>query len=81
MEGVSPDRKRHSGKRARSRAKDVAANAQKEPGRPAGWEDVSILSQVRKIEELSRHAPESSIWTAMAGAEVSAMKLPDAKGH
>jgi quercetin dioxygenase-like cupin family protein len=61
--------------------KDVAATAQKEPGRPAGWEDVLLLSQVREIEELSQRAPVPSMQTAWSGAEVSSMRVRDAKGH
>ncbi|HXP80848.1 MAG TPA: cupin domain-containing protein [Verrucomicrobiae bacterium] len=61
--------------------KDVAATAQKVPGRPAGWQDVLLLSQVREIEELSRHAPIPSMRSAWSGAEVSSMKLQEAKGH
>jgi quercetin dioxygenase-like cupin family protein len=61
--------------------KDVAATAQQQPGRPAGLQEVLLLSQLREIEELSQRAPASSMQTALSGAEVRSMKLREAKGH
>lgn len=61
--------------------KDGAATAQREPGRPAGLEDLLILSLGRGTEELSQRAQVPSMWTAWAGAEVSSMRLRDDRGH
>ena len=61
--------------------KDVAATARKESSCPAGLDEVLLFSQLREIEELGQHAPVPSMQTARSSAELSSMRLRDAKNY
>jgi quercetin dioxygenase-like cupin family protein len=61
--------------------KDVAATARKESSCPAGLDEVLLFSQLREIEELGQPAPVPSMQTARSSAELSSMRLRDAKNY